>query len=490
MLSELEHVDFLSLFDDFDEGVIITDKTGNIIYYNRAMGHIDDLNPEFTLGKKVTEIYDLTDETSIIMESLINCRTILDRHLFYRTRFGKVANTIHRVFPLIKDEHIRGAICFVKEYNVLEETITSIAIPRKKSKQNNSTSYTFSDLIGENPIFNRAVDTAKMAANSPSPIMLYGETGTGKELLTQSIHNHSIRKNHQYLPVNCAAIPENLLEGILFGTAKGAFTGALDKPGLFERANGGTLFLDEVNAMSINLQAKILRVLQEKRVRRVGSLKELSIDLKIISSVDNEPHQAIEEGALRPDLFYRLGVVFIAVPPLRDRRDDIDRLTRHFLDKHNRALGKKIPVVSREVMDIFRRYEWPGNVRELEHVIESAMNIARPNDIIDINHIQGHASSKFKELGHFYASNDRRNNPKDRRRIPQEKTSGLFHPGTVQSKPGNLVKLQAEREETAIKNALSHYTGNISRAAESIGISRQLLYYKMKKYRLNREDFI
>ena len=332
--------------------------------------------------------------------------------------------------------------------------------------------------------------TAQMAANSPSPIMLYGETGTGKELFAQSIHNHSSRSNRRYIPVNCAAIPENLLEGILFGTSKGAFTGALDKAGLFERASGGSLFLDEVDSLSIGLQAKILRVLQERKVRRVGSLKEIDIDLKIISSVNKEPHRAIEEGILRPDLFYRLGVVYIPIPPLRRRRDDIERLTRHFLKKHNTALGKGIPSISGEVAGLFNRYHWPGNIRELEHVIESAMNMAGPTEVIEIRHLQGHFSTQFLDGTSREATAldiyDTASAPPLR---PQRESvfSGTAPP-VVPDK--SLVETQVEQEKMAIETALANYSGNVSKAAGSIKISRQLLHYKMKKHNLNRKDFI
>ncbi len=485
---QLEDVDYLKVFTDFDEGVIMADTAGVIVYYNDAMAKIDDLDPSYPVGKKITEVYDLTEETSVIMECLKTSHPIINRHFFYRTRMGKVANTIHRAFPLFREGRLTGAICLVKDYNVLEETLSSVAIPEKESNLKNGTNYTFGDIIGENPTFLRAVNTAVMAANSPSPVMLYGETGTGKELLAQSIHNHSARNERRYIPVNCAAIPENLLEGILFGTSKGAFTGAMNKPGLFERASGGTLFLDEVNAMSINLQAKILRVLQEKRVRRVGALKEVDIDLKIISSVNQEPHRAIEAGTLRPDLFYRLGVVFIAIPPLREKRDDIEKLIRHFLDKHSRALGKGIPRISPEVLALFDRYPWPGNVRELEHVIESAMNMVQPNEVISFNHLHGHFSAQFEnwpseERAPAIPLTEISGHPAaDSKRVPAQQLAS-----SVASK--SLMEIRSEGEKTAIINALINANGNVSKAAGSIGISRQLLHYKMKKYHLNRADF-
>ncbi len=467
---------------------MMADTNGVIVYYNDAMAKIDDLDPHYPVGKKITEVYDLTEDTSVIMECLKAGRPIVNRHFFYRTRRGKVANTIHRAFPLFREGQLTGAICLVKDYNVLEETISSVAIPEKESDLNNGTNYTFADIIGENPTFLRAVNTAVMAANSPSPVMLYGETGTGKELLAQSIHNHSTRNERRYIPVNCAAIPENLLEGILFGTSKGAFTGAMNKPGLFERASGGSLFLDEVNAMSINLQAKILRVLQEKRVRRVGALKEVDIDLKIISSVNQEPHRAIEAGTLRPDLFYRLGVVFIAIPPLRDKRDDIEKLIRHFLDKHSRALGKGIPRISPEVQALFDRYLWPGNVRELEHVIESAMNMVQPNEVITFHHLHGHFSAQFENWpSEVHATAIPQVESAGPPAVSSEKIPAQRPASGVASK--SLAEIRTEGEKTAIINALVNANGNVSKAAGSIGISRQLLHYKMKKYHLNRTDF-
>ena len=270
-----------------------------------------------------------------------------------------------------------GAIMFVKDYQLLDKTMSNIRPPQKKGHYNNGTQYTFKNVKGNNPEFRRCINTAQMAANSPSPIMLYGETGTGKELFAQSIHNVSVRRKAGYIPVNCSAIPENLLEGILFGTTRGAFTGALDKPGLFEMANGGTLLLDEINSMPIGLQGKILRVLQEKKVRRVGSLKEIDIDAKIISSINIQPHQAIENNTLRADLFYRLGVVFIGIPPLVERKDDISLLVQFFVEKCSDTLGVRQHRLSKQVMDMFFTYQWPGNVRELEHIIEGAMNVAK-----------------------------------------------------------------------------------------------------------------
>jgi arginine utilization regulatory protein len=333
-----------------------------------------------------------------------------------------------------------------------------------------------------------------MAASTPSPVMIYGETGTGKELFAQAIHNHSGRKSTRYTAVNCAAIPENLLEGLLFGTTSGAFTGARNKLGLFERASGGTIFLDELNAMPIGLQAKILRVIQERKVRRLGSLRETEIDVKIISSVNKEPHVAIAENALRPDLFYRLGVVFIPIPPLRERKEDIILLARHFLAKHSRVLNRKVDDISADVLDLFHDYDWPGNVRELEHVIEGAINLVISSRTIERRHLQSHLTT-WQRL---------RGQPD----VVQPPAAGVASGGTVvqriaqpaavtDSSPRGpvasekgLLAAQADHERSVVTDALARHGGNITRAAKSIGISRQLFNYKMKKYRIHRHDYL
>jgi arginine utilization regulatory protein len=491
---DIGYEEFLPFFDGFSEGLLIVDQTGTIIYYNPAMAAIDELEPEDVPGKKVIDIYELSDEDSLVMQCLQNRQPIIDRPLLYRTRRGKVANTIHTVFPLFKHDELKGAICLVREYNVLEETISSVSIPRPKRLLPNETRFDFDAIVGNNIDFLRAVNTAKMAAKTPSPVMLYGETGTGKELFAQAIHNHSGRKSNRYTAVNCAAIPENLLEGLLFGTTSGAFTGARNKQGLFERASGGTIFLDELNSMPTGLQAKILRVIQERKVRRLGSMHEIEIDLKIISSVNKEPHMAIAENALRPDLFYRLGVVFIPIPPLRERKEDIVLLARHFLAKHSRALNRQVSDISGDVLTLFNDFDWPGNVRELEHVIEGAINLVVSSRAIERRHLQSHLVTWQRLRGQPDAVQP----PLAGTPGGKPDASGLTWRGPAVASTGSgrsegrgkgLLATQADHEKLAITDALAACRGNITRAAESIGISRQLFNYKMKKYNIDREDY-
>jgi arginine utilization regulatory protein len=483
---DITYEELLPFFDGFGEGLIIVDRTGTIVYYNSAIAAIDELDPAAAVGKKVVDIYDLKEESSLIMQCLNNRRPIVDRALLYRTRLGKVANTIHTVFPLFKRNSLEGAICLVREYNVLEETIRSISIPRPKQALPNDTRFKFEDIVGSNIEFLRAVNTARMAAQTPSPVMLCGETGTGKELFAQSIHNASNRQSNPYTAVNCAAIPENLLEGLLFGTTSGAFTGARNKQGLFERAHGGTIFLDEINSMGTSLQAKILRAIQERKIRRLGSLRETEIDIKIISSVNKEPHLAIAENALRPDLFYRLGVVFIPIPPLRERKEDILLLVRHFLEKHSKALNREVGDISDDVQGLFYEYDWPGNVRELEHIIEGAINMVGASRTIERRHLQSHLTTWRRLKG---TMQDARHGDESYRKAVEQHQAHPANAGPPSERGKGLMAIQADQEKEILTRALAVSGGNITKAAKSVDISRQLFNYKMRKYRINRREY-
>lgn len=467
-LLDLDSANYLSIFDEFSDGVLVTNAKGVIVYYNHAMSRIDELHPDNVISCKITDVYHLDDSTSLVMQCLANRKPIIDEPIYYRTRMGKFANTIHNVMPIFNKNKLVGAICFVRDYHSMADTIASMSLP-EKNQQFDIASITFERIVGEDPVFLDALNSARMAASTPSPVMLFGETGTGKELFARAIHNHSSRSRKKYTPVNCAAIPENLLEGILFGTSKGAFTGAVNKAGLFERTNKGAIFLDEINSMPVGLQSKILRSIQESKVRRVGDLREIEIDLKIISSVNRDPHIAIADGTLRSDLFYRLGVVFIHIVPLRERLGDIELLVNHFIEKHNAMLYKNVSRISGEVMELFKIYNWPGNVRELEHVIEGAMNIVGTDEVIQGKHLQTHFSNW---------------SVKARPERPKRKHDDVLS----ENRNTNLIKIKSEHEEKIIKKALFENKGNITKTARSLGISRQLLYYKIKKFNISRNN--
>jgi arginine utilization regulatory protein len=480
----ISSIDFISVMDHMDEGVIVTDSEGVIHYYNETQGQIDGFTPDEVIGRKITDMYEICSNTSIILLCMKTGQSIRNRTFFYKTIKGNIANTIHSAFPIFERGVVTGSICFVKDYKILRETTPIISIPEIKPRKKNGTRYTFADIIGNNHELVKSVKTTRAAADSNSPIMLIGETDTGKELFAQSIHNESNRGNKPYFALNCAAIPENLLEGLLFGTTKGAFTGAMDKPGILEQANGSTLFLDEVLSMPLVLQAKLLRVLQEKKVQRIGSMTEINLNLKIVSSVNRSPWEAIQDGELRTDLFYRIGVVMVRIPPLRERIDDLSDLVNHFIFNLNNSLGTEVQSISSEVMELFTGYHWPGNIRELEHLLEGALNIIGFEKKLCMKYF---ASAKY---GMEASDNKRQGNPLVANYVNsfgENKAPSSSMPAILPDE--KLFTSRAERERDAIVTSLTHTAGNVSRSAELLGISRQLLHYKMRKLGLNRKQF-
>lgn len=482
---DIRHLSILPLLEDFYDGITITDADGYILFINEEQERVDGISKKDILNKKVSEIYHIDDGVSPTMKCLKTKKPIKGLACYYRTHTGKMVNSIHNVFPLFSKDKLIGALCLIQDFSIVEQRFDAIFHPttiinlQRKKKEDytrkkelqfaNGTRYRFKDIIGNSKEFQDSLDLAKLAAKSNSPVMLFGETGTGKELIAQSIHNISDRSQNQYMAINCAAIPENLLEGILFGTSKGAFTNAMDKEGLFEKADNGTLFLDEINSMTIGLQAKLLRVIQERKIRRVGSLREIDIDVKIISSVNQNPHQSMRDDMLRPDLFYRLAVVLIGIPPLKNRMTDLKALINHFLIKTNIMLDKSVESVSDNVLRLFKKYPWPGNVRELEHVIESAMHLVVNGKILKSHHLPPHLSLLLKEKTIVKKNRFKKN---------------------VQKESTFLSEVKAEKELSLIRNALEKTHGRPSDAARLIGISPQLMNYKIKKYKINRSEFL
>ncbi|HCY88532.1 MAG TPA: transcriptional regulator [Desulfobacteraceae bacterium] len=465
-----ENIWFSDLLCRFDQGVLMTDDQGILVFYNAVQATIDKLDPKDVLGRHINDVYTYHNDSSTCMRVLAHGRPIINYALSYHSDNANVGNTIHSVFPLFKGDEIIGTICFVKDYNILERNIPKFLSPKNNESFASGTTFTFASIIGSAPEFVNALRTAKMAANSPSPVMLYGETGTGKELFAQAIHNFYYNHDKLYVDINCAAIPESLMEGLLFGTVKGAYTGATDRAGLLEAANGGTIFLDEINSMPLSLQGKLLRVLQEKSVRRVGSLQNTPLDCKVICSVNEEPKDLVKSGKFRMDLFYRLAVVYIHIPALRDRLVDIEELGRHFLQKYNQSMGKNLKNISAKVIDFFWQYSWPGNVRELEHIIESAVNLAGDQDhTLDLKHCY-----LANLLGRMETTD-----------APSPETCDIrssVHPSDDACTP--LKQKKETLEQTQILNALKATGGNVAAAARLLSLSRQLLGYKIKKLNL------
>ncbi len=307
--------------------------------------------------------------------------------------------------------------------------------------------YRFENIITKSSKMQRVIELIKVVAKSNATVLITGETGTGKELVARAIHSQSYRRDKSFVAVSCAALPESLLESELFGHEKGAFTGAYtQKKGKFEIANKGTLLLDEIGDMSTNIQVHLLRVLEEKEFTRVGGNELIKVDVRVVSATNKEPEKAVANGQFREDLYYRLNVVSIQLPPLRERREDIPLLAEHFLKKFALENQKKFVGFSPETTEFLLRYDWPGNVRELENAIERAVILANSSlvEIADLSH---------QSLALAYSA-----------------------------LPGKSLK---EIEKDHICGILSETRGNYSEAARILGITRMTLYNKLREYRLN-----
>ncbi|MPM67330.1 Arginine utilization regulatory protein RocR [bioreactor metagenome] len=332
---------------------------------------------------------------------------------------------------------------------------------------NNNTRYTFSSIICNSDIMRAAIQKAKKAASfTLLPILIYGETGTGKELFAQSIHNASANKSHPFIAVNCAAIPETLLEITLFGSVRGAFTDAVNATGLFEQAGSGTIFLDEINSMPMSIQPKILRVIQEKSFRKLGSSSEIAVNCRIIASMNRPPLDCIANNTLREDLFYRLSAITIEVPPLRERKEDIETLANYFIQKYSATYEVAPIVMPPKYLEMLRKHSWPGNVRELQNTIESSLVMLEPSS----------GSFPTPDIFTHY----------DAEMSGGPSTTDNFLP-SEETKVANLKDTLFFTEKQMLVTALNKYSWNISNAAKALGISRSNLQYKIEKFGLSRK---
>lgn len=328
----------------------------------------------------------------------------------------------------------------------------------------------FKNVVGKSGIFLQCKSLVARAAVSDSPVMLIGDTGSGKEVFARAVHELSPRRRGPFLALNCAAIPESLIESILFGTTKGVYTGAIEKEGLISKANGGTIFLDELNSMPLASQAKLLRVLEDKKIMKLGSSHEQSVDVRIVSSMNKQPLYEIERKHLREDLYYRLSVVQINIPPLKERKEDIPLLVDYFIKEYNKRFQKNVCDVSNDVLEYFFEYSWPGNVRQLKACIESAMIFAKGIQITyeDLPRYIFNSSDSLQNVCH--AGSYEKN-------VAKRKTEDYER--EVCSAPS-----RDENDRMQILHALAVSKGNKAKAARNLGISRQLLQYRIKKYHI------
>ena len=362
--------------------------------------------------------------------------------------------------PLTDGKKIIGAVDvsrYIDTPYARKDIVLSLRDPQRGSL------YTIDDIISESPEMEMLKEKIVRISHTGSSVLICGETGTGKELVAQSLHTSSNRKNKKFVSQNCAAIPSTLLESILFGTTKGSFTGAEDKAGIFEIANGGTIFLDEINSMDMDVQAKILKAIEEKQIKRIGGVDPISIDVRIISAMNEDPMECVKNKTMREDLFYRLSVVQINIPPLRERQNDLFYLIHHFIEEYNRKMNRNIINIDESVEEIFRKYTWPGNVREVKNVIEGAFNIASSRVI------------QLKDLPEYLVRSAQKYSEKD------------GQPDVDFDKPDFSLKTAVEDyEKSVIEKAISE-TGSYVLAAQKLKVTKQALNYKLNKYNIEKK---
>lgn len=450
------------IFEYLNEGVVIINRDGKVVYINRFAAEMDNVDRTIAKGRYLLDVYpSLNEKSSTLLKVLKNKEAIINKVQNYRNYKGENVFTESSSYPLFKGKKFIGVVGisrFLEEQETYHKDITDIAYSKinavsVEGKVKGSAKYDFIDIVGKSSEILKAKEKASKAAKTSSPVLIYGETGTGKELFVHAIHNNSIRKDRPFVAQNCAAIPANLLEGILFGTVRGSFTGSENRKGLFELADGGTLYLDELNSMPIDLQAKLLRVLQEGTIRRLGDAESKEVDIRIIASLNEEPEKAVQKGELRKDLLYRLNVVRIDLPPLRKRKEDIPILIKNFIQKFNIEFKADIDGIEESVLERFITMEWEGNIRELEHSIERIFNMKRFG-VIKLKDIE--------DIGIYSRVVD------DEREMTSLRE-----------------KLQ-EIEESYIKEAMAITNNNVSKAAVLLDLPRQTLQNKLKK--LQRAD--
>ncbi|MED1951218.1 sigma-54 interaction domain-containing protein [Brevibacillus centrosporus] len=461
-----------SIIDSLDEGVIMSDYRGKMLLYNKAQEKLEGLKSDRVVGKYLWEAYNYSPELSEHRRVFDSGTPIIAQYRAHATIKGKPQYVTYSTYPIVKDGETIAVFSVstneTKLKDLLHETLElkrHIAAPSSASKERPSTGamYTFADLSGISPAFRNLIQEAENIALHNTDILIVGETGTGKELFAQSIHNLSKRSKSPFVAVNCAAIPENLLESTLFGAVKGAYTGATDQTGLFEFAQDGTLFLDEINSMPITLQSKLMRVLEERMIRRLGTTTVTPIRCAVISASNEDPQELINTGKIRLDLYYRIARSCLYIPPLRERKDDISFLLRHFIELYSKTLNKSITDMTDRLRELLLYYRWPGNVRELQHVIENL--VIRSDDkqqLLDLSHLPAYLRATLSS---------------------QRSTA---HPRKNETRPLKTAVSSAERDY--ILNLLEQSDWNITKTAQQMGMTRQSLQYHLKKLQLRKGE--
>ncbi|MCK2003369.1 sigma-54-dependent Fis family transcriptional regulator [[Brevibacterium] frigoritolerans] len=446
-----------AIIQSSDEAISVVDDQGRGLLINPAYTRITGLTKTQVIGKPAS--IDIYEGESMHMKVLQTKKPVRGVNM----RVGpKHKEVIVNVAPIIVDGCLKGSVGVIHDVSEIQALTHELNRARQIIRTLQA-KYSFDDIIGASEEMKLPIEQAKLSARTPATVLLRGESGTGKELFAHAIHNASDRKFNKFVRVNCAAISESLLESELFGYDEGAFTGANrgGKVGFFEEANQGSIFLDEIGELPANIQAKLLRVLQEKEIVRVGGTKPIPINVRVIAATNINLEQAIASGSFREDLYFRLNRMPIFIAPLRKRKEDLRELAEHLINKINQEYGRSIEGITAAAIHKMQIYNWPGNVRELENILGRAIIFMKLNEtIIDIHHI-----------------------PDFIEEIPLKQEKLLMKPsGYVSGKP--LSEIIDQYEAEIIQQAFHTHKGNKTLTAKALGISVRNLYYKMEKLKL------
>ena len=431
------------------DAFMIVNKDDVIQYSAMVDDGVTFLTPKNVIGKNLFEMYpNLTRESSTHCRVMATGKPILDEQQLIIENNGRAYVINTSTFPIEYQGEIIGTFDISSNY-------TSKS---KKEDTSRNKLYTVDSIVTQNEAMMMIKNKIRKVAKNDSNVMVIGESGTGKELVVEAIHSASARAKKPFISLNCAAIPDTLMESILFGTVKGSFTGAENRKGVFELANGGTLFLDEINSMNMELQAKLLKAVEEQKYMKIGGETYIDVNVRVLSAMNVDPREAIRNKTLRQDLFFRLGVIQFFIPPLRERKEDIRLLAEHFIDHYNQKMNTTVEELDPSVEQVFMEYSWPGNVRELKNVMESSFNMTEDEYISLIDIPDYLKEYTFEEVDETI-------------------------PDVISSEKG-LLDLMGEYEKRILIDTFQRVR-SLSEASRVLKMTRQAIQYKAEKYQID-----
>lgn len=467
---------FGNFFDLIGNPISILNREGKHIFYNQENASLDGCEKEKILGIHVSQAFpSIKEESNEMLMSMKNGRSFIKSEKCYFSPNGKLVNYRHTTVPLTNSN---GDIVGVIESG---ENLNSYFNLQKQMSQLNERQVTgknsdSKEIIHSSKIMKNVLEKSARFAISDIPVTILGETGTGKELLAKFIHEKSLRKNKPFIALNCSSLPESLIESTLFGTVKGAFTGAENSQGYIELAEGGTLFLDELNSMPLSVQSKLLRFLQEKTFWRLGQSQERKADIRIVCAMNESPYDMVRSGRLRGDLFYRLEIGTVVIPPLRERKEEIPLLTQYFLEKYQHELNLPQYPLTDSVVTKLTEHDWAGNVRMLENVIYRSLILQKEPG--PLSTVIFDMEDEVNDNLHSLVENSPAIHSNTKKQAIIKKT----HSST---EPFPLCELMKDYERNLLIEALGVNHGCVSKTAKHLEISRGALQYKIKKYDIN-----